>query len=496
MEHVGGRQTWTFHCKRREMVSPGKRRDGSEFRRVMETRAAAIGTHAELFANFVGLRPDLSRHASLKVSPKEGPTDSQPEPVAEGSKIVGPEADEAVHPGSNRAEEKASPDQPPGVGAVDDLTLRVTLLKPDPDLPKLVADPVFRPVSPETTNFNTAELDPGFATNGPFTVSDVSEKGVVVQRSDTYWNKQAVKLERIRFIPSESAEAALAAYKNGDLDAITNSDFEPLALKLLTPYGDFRQTPHNALNLYEFNIRSAPFSDRRVREALAVAIDRPRVVESEFQGTAETADDFLPLTKVGDGSLDHDPGYGRELLSRAGYPNGANFPVVRLLINRNDVQQRIARVVARMWQQNLNIQTQIVVKDPGELDAVRASGEYDIIRRGAVFPTADQAATLDAIFRPAESEAVDLVGAALPGMTSQLEAQGRSDAWPFGGGKGCRISAGGVAADGRRFPGRCFIRVVRDTTLFAECIFSGQALRARPADHRSELRVGPEHQYR
>jgi len=175
--------------------------------------------------------------------------------------------------------------------------LNVALLKPDNDLPKLVSDPAFRPVFGDGANFDTAQPDASIVTNGPFVVSEVSNNGVVVQRSDSYWNRSAVKLERIRFVPTENAEAALEAYKNGDLDAITNSDFEPLALKLLAPYGDFRQTTHNALNLYDFNTGRAPFSDRRVREALSTAIDRQRIVDSEFQGTAEAADDFLPISR-------------------------------------------------------------------------------------------------------------------------------------------------------------------------------------------------------
>ena len=170
---------------------------------------------------------------------------------------------------------------------------------------------------------------------------------------------------------------------------------EPLALKLLAPYGDLRQTTHNALNLYDFNTRSAPFSDRRVREAPSTAIDRQRIVDSEFQGTAEAADEELFTDLAGRRRLARlrHPAYARDLLTRAGYANGVGFPTVRLVVNRNDAQQRVARLVARMWKQNLGIETELIVKDPTEMDAVRASGEYDVIRRGVVIPTSDENAT-------------------------------------------------------------------------------------------------------
>ena len=406
-------RTWTFHLRKDAKWSNGKRIVAADFVNSWK-RVAALGSraaHLELFENIIG----FDRKSQQPETPK---TKEEPKPQTD-ARASGPFASDDTSP-STETESAAPRAHLIGVTAIDDATLNVALLKPDNDLPKLVSDPAFRPVFGDGANFDAAQLDASVVTNGPFTVSEVSNSGVVVQRSETYWNKSAIKLERIRFVPTENAEAALEAYKNGELDAITNSDFEPLALKLLAPYGDFRQTTHNALNLYDLNTGRAPFSDRRVREALSTAIDRQRIVDSEFQGTAEAADDFLPISRAGDGSLDYDPAYARELLTRAGFENGVGFPPVRLVINRNDVQQRVARLVARMWKTNLGIDTDVIVKDAAELEAIRASGEYDLIRRGVVLPTSDEAAMLTAIFRPVDSSATVNIGAALPDASAQL----------------------------------------------------------------------------
>ena len=58
---------------------------------------------------------------------------------------------------------------------------------------------------------------------------------------------------------------------------------------------------------------------------------------------------------------------------------------------------RIARAVARMWKQNLNIDTEVIAKDAAEIPAVRASGEYDLLRKGIVFPTADPQTNVAAV---------------------------------------------------------------------------------------------------
>jgi oligopeptide transport system substrate-binding protein len=204
----------------------------------------------------------------------------------------------------------------------------------------------------------------------------------------------------VRLIPQESAEAALEAYKSGQVDAVTNADFAPLALKLLSPYEDFRQTTHNALNFYEFNLKKAPFNDHRVREALAIAIERERLTEGDMKGSTTPATSFLPFGDQPHEQLEQDTDRAQDLLDRAGFPDGENFPTVRLLVNRNDTQQRIARSVAKMWKENLNINTEIVVKDPADLEAARAAGDYDLVRRGLVFPTTDATASFLAIFQP------------------------------------------------------------------------------------------------
>ena len=285
-----------------------------------------------------------------------------------------------------------------GVEALDEMTLRVSLELPDKDLPKLVANPVFRPIYGDGVEFDADPLDTGVVTNGAFSVLSVDKEGIALGRSQTYWGVSDVSLDSVRFVPRDNAEAALLSYKKGEIDAITNAEFEPLVLKLLAPYDDFRQTTHSALNFYEFNTSNPPFNDRRVREAMAFSIDRDRLTVGELESSAQPASSFLPLGERENAKFVLDVDRAKQLLEKAGFPKGEGFPKIRLLINRNDTQQRVARLIARMWKQNLNLDTEIDVKDPAELENVRASGQYDLIRRGIVLPTGDETVSLAAIF--------------------------------------------------------------------------------------------------
>ena len=257
---------------------------------------------------------------------------------------------------------------------------------------------------------------------------------VLLQRADNYWAKSEVTLERVEFIGANNAEAALAAYRAGEVDAVTNSAFEPLALKLLAPYQDFRRETYGALTYYSFNMSHEPFDDVRVREALAIAIDRERLAQDDMGGATEPAKKFLPELKTESAKvvvsktelLEQDAERARELLAEAGYPDGRGFPVVRLLINRNEQQRLIANSIAAMWRSILNIETEISMKGWDEYEATVAAGEYDVVRRGMVMQTTDELTNIRALFRqdrqpPAQLPAVRQPPAATSGPDESSE---------------------------------------------------------------------------
>ncbi|MBK8465156.1 MAG: peptide ABC transporter substrate-binding protein [Chloracidobacterium sp.] len=415
------RRVWTFQLRKDARWSNGKRITADNFVTSWK-RLVALGDkagHPELFQNIIGMR--ASRAAPLPIGDlvdftstfgeELQPHHEQPNSVS-ATKTPVINTPPANTSSNLQTENKIVTVSKPanekfGVEALDSATLRVTLEFPDRDFPKLVANPIFRPIYGDGAEFDTTPLDADVVTNGAFTVASVGKDGIALDRSDIYWNKSAVSLERVKFVFKESAEAALSAYKKGEIDALTNAEFEPLALKILSPYDDFRQTTHSALNFYVYNTEKAPFNDRRVREALAISIDRERITDVELERTARPATSFLPLGERNNAQLTLDAQKAKYLLEDAGFAGGADFPTIRLVINRNDTQQRVARAVAKMWKQNLNLDTDIIVKELSEIDAARSLGEYDLVRRGVVLPTMDESVGMAIIFGlPKRTEAV------------------------------------------------------------------------------------------
>lgn len=411
-------KTWTFKLRRDAKWSNGKAVTAEDFVRSWK-RLAAMNekiTHRSLLKNIVGMPPekesekiklpDANTETLFNQLPLQNLSALQNQSNANSS--ANAVKTETANVGNTNSAPTATPQKPKtetkpkveyGFKAVNEFTLEVSLIEPDKEFPRLVAHPIFRPIFGDGKEFEADKLSANIVTNGAFKIASVGTDGITLDRAENYWNKDAVELERVRFVPSENAEKALESYRKGDLDAVTNANFEPLALKLLQPFEDFRRTTHSALNFYEFNRKKAPFDDRRIREALAISIQRERLTEGEMEGATKPAFNFLPFHDK-DLKLTQDVEKAKNLLAAAGFPNGENFPKVVLVVNRNDVQQRIARSVAKMWKDNLNVETELVVKENSEIETVRQTGEYDLLRRGIVLPTSDETANMIAIFAP------------------------------------------------------------------------------------------------
>ena len=387
---------WTFHLRADARWSNGKPVTAQDFVRSWK-RLGELGEavpHHELLTNIVGFpfkkKPTPLPTTELLSNVNAGEPSQQPSATATRTPPTTPSPDGSPGPAP----------VPLGIFADDARTLRVLLVVPDKDFAKLVAHPMFRPVAGDGAEFAARALGPEIVTNGPFRIQSSDAGGVTLERSESYWGKDSIGLERVRIVATENAEQALAAYKAGEVDVVTNAEFEPLALKLLEPFEDFRRRTHAAVNFYEINHERAPFDDRRVREALAIGIERERLTEGEMEGVTRPALSFLSFSSSSEAVLVQDISRARDLLAEAGYPRGEGFPVVKLVVNRNDTQLRIARSVARMWKLNLNIETELVVKENSELEAARTSGDFDLIRRNAVFSSADELMSILALLKP------------------------------------------------------------------------------------------------
>ena len=98
-----------------------------------------------------------------------------------------------------------------------------------------------------------------------------------------------------------------------------------------------------------FNVERAPFTDVRVRRAIAHAIDPAIIVDRLLEGCVHAAQGILPPALPGYSAdvrrLPFDRERARALLREAGFPGGKGLPAVSYHFNTSDANQRIAEVL-------------------------------------------------------------------------------------------------------------------------------------------------------
>ena len=135
---------------------------------------------------------------------------------------------------------------------------------------------------------------------GPFRVSDVDNRQVTLTRSETFYRTRPARtrpyLDKVvlRFYPSPTE--ALFALARGEIDGVaglSSQDAERArALKNVVLYS----LPTDNFVALFLNVRpeKAAFREKAVRQAIATAIDRGKVLQVAADGRGTLADEFVP----------------------------------------------------------------------------------------------------------------------------------------------------------------------------------------------------------
>jgi oligopeptide transport system substrate-binding protein len=294
-----------------------------------------------------------------------------------------------------------------GIRALDDLTLEITLEHPDPfflgTLGTYPAYPVHRPTVEAhgswTDRFTAWTRVENFVGNGPFTLAEWRmNRRLVVNRSETYWDADSVALNAVVFHPIEHAATEEKMFRVGQLHHTLDVPLDKIPGYASLPDSPYRQAPLQRTYYLLFNTRRPPMDDPRVRQALAMAIDRERLIATVLKGTEQPATAVVPPGTPGYTSPDllrHDPQRARDLLATAGFPGGRGWPEVEYLFNTHDNHRRIAVAIQRMWQEVLGIEVSLANQEwKVYLDTLQ-EGDFTLARMGWVAASLNPASFLD-----------------------------------------------------------------------------------------------------
>jgi oligopeptide transport system substrate-binding protein len=254
-----------------------------------------------------------------------------------------------------------------GVRVVDPRTLRLELIGPTPYLLSALTNYYWLPVHPATIlrfgkigNRNTPWTQPdAIVGNGPFVMKTWKPNDVIeTVRNPFYWNRDALKINGVNFYSIEDLNTADRAFRAGQLHTTLDVPLDK------TPYYRrehpdlIRLEPYSAVYFYRINTLQKPLNDPRVRQALSLAIDRGALIHNLLRGDQLAATGATPPGFPGYQPVEiarYDPARARSLLAEAGYPGGAGFPPVSILINTSEAHRSIAEAIQQMWREELKI---------------------------------------------------------------------------------------------------------------------------------------------
>lgn len=281
-----------------------------------------------------------------------------------------------------------------GVRAADDHTLVLTLGHPVPYLASLAAHSSWAPVHRATIEkYGTIDqrgsqwTRPGHLVgNGPFVLTEWKpNQDICVARSSTYWDRGAVKLERVYFYPIESETTEEAAFRAGQLHVTTQVPTEKIAEYKADPHHYLVQAPILGTYFYRVNVTKPPLNDARVRRALAMAIDREQIVTRVMKGGQQPNGHLTPPNIAGftaRAGIPTDIAAAQKLLAEAGYPEGRNFPTLEVSYNTTEGHRRIAEAIQQMWRKNLGITVTLLNREAKVHDDAMRQMQYEIGRYG------------------------------------------------------------------------------------------------------------------
>lgn len=262
-----------------------------------------------------------------------------------------------------------------GIRVIDPSTLVVTLEEPTPYFLELLTMTPFSPVPSALAKQNPTwamEADT-LVCNGPFCMKEwVHTDHIALQKNPLYREKNQVALEEIDLIVV-AAETGLKMLEDNALDW-TGSPLASLpsdAVKMLREQGKLQASPYLGTGFLRVNVEGPILSNKEVRRALALSLDRRAIVEHFLQGGQ------LPALRLVPPSMGLCPdGYFSDRAIEEAKECLARSPVDQPLVlsyAANERNASIAQALQQQWQKNLGITI--------ELEAVESKTFFQKVSR-------------------------------------------------------------------------------------------------------------------
>jgi peptide/nickel transport system substrate-binding protein len=220
---------------------------------------------------------------------------------------------------------------PDGVTQVDDQTVQFKLAAPNGNFPYLTSSDNYNMII-IPNNYDPTKWQSTFIGTGPFVLGSYTAKvGATFTRNESYWGTKALP-SQTQFTFYDTPAAAVLALTGGTIDvlgqfavsggeALLNGSYNVIKLKT---------SAHRELSM---RCDQAPFTDPRVRQAIALTLNRPEIISALWKGYADLGNDspfapVFPSTNTSVPQRTQNIAMAKSLLSAAGHPSGFSTKLI------------------------------------------------------------------------------------------------------------------------------------------------------------------------
>jgi peptide/nickel transport system substrate-binding protein len=233
--------------------------------------------------------------------------------------------------GSNALSAFAGVLSPSGVKKVDDFTVEFHLDAPNAHFPYLTSSENYNLII-LPKGYDPAKWESTFVGTGPFKLGTYTPKsGATFTQNASYWGKKALP-SQTQFTFYDNPSAGVIAMTGGTIDVL--GQFAPSGGEALLS-GNYnviklKSSAHRQLSM---RCDKAPFTDPRVRQAIALTLDRKAIVQALFKGFADIGNDSpfwsgFASTNTSVAQRVQDIAKAKSLLSAAGHASGFSTQLI------------------------------------------------------------------------------------------------------------------------------------------------------------------------
>ncbi len=270
------------------------------------------------------------------------------------------------------------------IAAVDELTVQFTMCVPDPAFPSKAAFSAFA-IQPkewiETAMVSREILEKPVGT-GPYYLDSWNRgDSIIMKKFADYWGDPAVT-DTLVFRWSSEGAARLTELQSGTVDGIDNPSPDDFAVIQGDP--SLVLYEREALNIFYVAMTNtfAPFDNVKVRQAIAMGLDRQRLVDNFYPEGSEVASHFTPCAVpngcTGDEWYEFDLEAAKTLLADAGFPDGFDTTIYYRDVFRSYLPEPgLVATDLQAQLKDLGINAEIVVMESGAFIEESSAGRLD-----------------------------------------------------------------------------------------------------------------------